>query len=947
MKDERREADELNELIDRVVLHGAEAIGVESSLDKEMIALASDLQAMARATPMREGFVRELEKRLRAQPAAQTSRRWSPLAWRRWATKKINDLRGGSAMNKHKIRRWGLAIGGAAALLVALLVGSIFWEGSSQQELPLLPLLSSMPALAQEWNPQQPFGALGDVELVLEADLPKGPGEASVYRVTAEPVPSTPEQVLSWAGRFGLSEAKVYRDPRDPDALIVIGSEGQRLVIRWMPFAEVHYSHGDFLAGWPQGPEPPSFAAAKEAAVAFLRDHGLLPEAYRVEEPDYGAPPAPIRCLRMVPEIDGLPVGGHGSEMNITVGPDGQVLYASLRQMAFERDGVYPLKSAEEALEELRTGDHKGPFRLSIEWRFPPEPEPPVTRYTREQPDYVVGDEVTIRSHLQLLQEVGGDDIRATLSGPDGLFKLSGPCLAEMTDLGFADVQVRGTIEDKLGPRGWRLAVASWEKAPQRQVDRFLVAVESVGKRVIVKAEDGTRYRLLDPPADLHQGQSLAVYAEVVLAEGDEPPTLRWFSIESPPATQQYASSSESVSVVVEKEVLETAPGPVPVEQVIVGTLHFEEGGPVLETPEGQRCRLVGLPDELNNGRDGRVIAVRGQVTPPAEGGDLPTLVWVAQEPVPEPAELHQEIEIVIQPVEVEKEVIGESSMEVAVPVRPEPGFEPPQSLYKVGDEVEIEGMISAVIYTDGTQRKVEAWLMAGLGPDYDLRYQLSGPPVLLEELAQHDRLHLRVKGRIVAEGEYPQGQTLEVESFEKIWPDEKVWGYLGTIGIETLDGKEVAVFTDDETGQRYVLLHSLTPHFTRHDYHWTQNKRLYLQGVERPDLTYAGLPVIEEAGAQAGSRVDAATSADQLPLEHPQVVDERTMPKRMKGKAIIERVELAYYAPPGALGERPGAEVRPEFSLVQPVWVFHGHSEDGQATFVAYVQAVADDYLR
>ena len=96
MNDERYEADELSELIDRMVLHGAEAIGVKSSLDKEMIALASDLRAMAGATPMREGFARGLEKRLRAQPAAQTSRRRSPLAWRHWVTQKINYLRGGS-----------------------------------------------------------------------------------------------------------------------------------------------------------------------------------------------------------------------------------------------------------------------------------------------------------------------------------------------------------------------------------------------------------------------------------------------------------------------------------------------------------------------------------------------------------------------------------------------------------------------------------------------------------------------------------------------------------------------------------------------------------------------------------------------------------------------------------------------------------------------------------
>ena len=859
MNDERYEADELSELIDRMVLHGAEAVEGESSLDEETVALASDLRAIARATPMREGFASELEERLGAQPAAQTSRRWSPRAWRRWATEKINDLRGGNAMNRYKVRRWALAIGGAAVLLVALLVGSVLWEGPSQQELPLLPLLSSMPALAQEWNPQRPFGPLGDVELVLEAELPKGPVEAPIYRVTAETVSSTLEEALSWAERFGLSAPKVYRDPRDPDALTVIGSGGEQLVlvVRWAPFAEVYYSRSGFQTGWPQGPEPPSFEVAKEAAVAFLRDHGLLPEAYRVEEADYGTPsdvePPPIRYLRVVPEMDGYPVEGLGSEMSIIVGPDGQVLYASLRQMTFERADVYPLKSAGEAFKELRTGDHKGTFRLSINWEFPPEPEPPVTRYTAESPDYAVGDEVTVHGDVQVLQEVNGDDIRATLTGRDSLFELSGTCLAEMTDLGYTEVEVQGTIEEKLGPQHWRLAGASWEKAPPRPVDRFLVAVESVGETLILEAEDGTRYRLLDPPADLHQGQPLAIYAEVVSAEGGELATLRWFSIESPPATHEYAVSSESVS----------------------------------------------------------------------------------------------------EQVQVEKEVIGESSTEVAAPVQPEPGFEPPQSPYKVGDEVEIKGWISAVIYTDGMHRKAEAWLHVGLTPDYDLGYRLSGSPELLEELAQHDRLHLRLQARIIPNEDAPVGQALDVISFEKIWPEEKVQGFLGTIGVETLGGREVAIFTDKESGQRYVLFHSLKEDFNPERYrryaeeHYKLHKQLFLTGVVRPDQTFAGLPVIEEAATWTGSEVDAASSADQLPLKQPPVIDERTMPKLMEGKAIIDRVELAYYAPRGALSERPGAEVQPEFSLVQPVWVFHGHSEDGQATFAAYVQAVADDYLQ
>jgi hypothetical protein len=101
MNDERYEADELSELIDRVVLHGAETIENESSLDEETVALVNDLQAMAQATPMREGFARELEERFLARetiPASQhvvgeapLRRFWAQLlAWsfgqHRWAT---------------------------------------------------------------------------------------------------------------------------------------------------------------------------------------------------------------------------------------------------------------------------------------------------------------------------------------------------------------------------------------------------------------------------------------------------------------------------------------------------------------------------------------------------------------------------------------------------------------------------------------------------------------------------------------------------------------------------------------------------------------------------------------------------------------------------------------------------------------------------------------------
>jgi len=107
MNDEHYEADELSELIDRVVFHGAEAIGVESSLDEETVVLVSDLRAVAQATPMREGFARELEQRFLARetvPAGQyvvgeepLRRFWAQLMWsfsqHRWATAAALGLR--------------------------------------------------------------------------------------------------------------------------------------------------------------------------------------------------------------------------------------------------------------------------------------------------------------------------------------------------------------------------------------------------------------------------------------------------------------------------------------------------------------------------------------------------------------------------------------------------------------------------------------------------------------------------------------------------------------------------------------------------------------------------------------------------------------------------------------------------------------------------------------
>jgi len=908
--------------------------------------LAQQLRALAEVTHPQPEYVTRLSAELLAQ--------WEPTSAQE---RPHGNSRPTHLWRQPVFKQLSLALAGttAVALMIIFVLPILLGHGN----LPSLPLLSGQPVLADEWSPQRPFGPLGDVELMLETELPDGPDKAPVYRLAVDTLPSTPEEALAWAERFGLPDPQVYRycDARDPNFLIIIASDGQTLTFNANAPASVTYGRGidlplQWQAGDPNAPPPLSFEVARDIAVAFLQAHDLLPEAYRVEEERWTTPPPwvespPIRHVLIQPQLDGYPIEGHSTEISVMVGPNGKVYSVWLSPLTFTQSKAYPLKSAAEAFEALRSGDIKGPFRLSIDWHATTDATasataagPQTTYYRPEPATYRAGDAVTVRGYVQLLRAVETGEIQATLSNHDRTFELSGSALNEMAemaaDLGHGETAVQGTIEAKLGPRRWRLAVTNWAVEALRQIERLTGTVAVEDGTVFLVADDGTHYRLRDLPEELSAGDRIAIYAEVLPAEGDEPPTLRWFSIESPSAARQHVSgSSECVSVAVkkvpaEKEVIEAAPGPAPVTRTVIGALYFEDDRPVLETPEGQRLHIVGLPEELNDGHDGRVIAVRGQVPPPVEEGDLPTITWQAEEPVSEPGELHQE------------------SVSTQVEVAPPANYEPPSSPYQIGDEVELEGKVGATIYVDGDEHRVEAWFGSGLGPDYDLTYRLTGSPDLLEELASHDQLHLRLRARIVYDERSPLSQALEATHFEKIWPDEQVQGFLGTITVEMLDGREVAIFTDKESKQRYVLFRSLSSDFSLYSRDYMRDmsacKQVFLAGVVRPDQAFAGLPVIDEGRMRTGGPVDAATSADQLPLEHPQVVDETGI--RLKGLAIIDRVELSYYAPPGALGERPNGEVTPEFSLVQPVWVFHGHTEDGRATFRAYVQAVADDYI-
>lgn len=115
-------------------------------------------------------------------------------------------------------------------------------------------------------------------------------------------------------------------------------------------------------------------------------------------------------------------------------------------------------------------------------------------------------------------------------------------------------------------------------------------------------------------------------------------------------------------------------------------------------------------------------------------------------------------------------------------------------------------------------------------------------------------------------------------------------------------------------------------------------------------------MPVLRIHRMHKDSQTDAAASADEIPLEAPQVVDEsRTFPGSfpgLEGAFVVDRVELAYYYEPTApypATAPDGTPLTPEpvEQIVQPVWVFYGHDADDTVHFTAYVQAAADDLIR
>lgn len=297
-------------------------------------------------------------------------------------------------------------------------------------------------------------------------------------------------------------------------------------------------------------------------------------------------------------------------------------------------------------------------------------------------------------------------------------------------------------------------------------------------------------------------------------------------------------------------------------------------------------------------------------------------------------------------------EQIVEADGTVITQTQPVELYEPAaDSPFAIGQEVEVSGVVGG--YLQREEDQVVPYISLGVDTDNDpstrpASYPLAGPWGLLLEIANHYHFHITIPATIVeAQGERagPEGQAIQVGEggWWRTWREEQFASFLGHYEVATLEGREVRLFVDEATGNRYVdatPLYYAQPGDTLLGEHG--GGRLWITGVVHPQDTFGGLPILTILQQRRGSKINQLNSASELPVD-PQIISmplhdntPSPAPRATADTLLIDRAVLGYtYLPPD-----PGEATS---QLLQPTWLFYGRTADSTTHFVLRVPATED----
>ena len=832
-RDEKRRAEQVDRYIEQDATD-------TNALDAKTEQVIDTLHRAAAETRPRPGFINELANQLREQE---------------------------TTMSEKPTRTfWGIAsrllLGGAAVAAVAvfaLYLSGVFGTPAlepavSENETPPGPVL-------QTEGGQHFPGAEFEVMVPLSDEG----GEVPLYTVQQTSLPDTVDAALALAERFGLDNATVYEMPSDPNRWTVMEAGGRNISFRIdeATLEGIYYTYGSLRPTVAEG-EPVTEAEAEQAAVAFLEEAGMLPDGFETE---VSAASTPVRNVTVIPVVEGHPLAGNQNQIEIGVGPDGNVIHARINLPQFEPTGEsVPIKPAEQAFTELVEGTgssmsysfERAPAMIAEQPRFF---VPPAAEHER-------GEEVTLVGWLTFLMPVAEGEPRVVLHPASGVtYYLRGPAVAELAESPPQGmVLVSGTIDEKLRPQEWVLS-ASEVQPHEASFECKTGLITTDRETTILESDQGESFRL----AYAAEGLASGVRAEVCAGNfGNEQP-VEWLQITSPPVSEGATSGGGGGGVSVAVETVEE----VQVERAVTEEdIEVEEAGEAPPPPDSA----------AGSGGSG------GRVAP----------------------------EVAAQP-----------------------------SPYALGDTVEVTGIVEGLYYLEGGMRTPEISLRyeeTKDGKTHFFVYPLLGDPQLLEEIAEENQLHIRVTGQVVSRPEGRPGthdQALVAESFERVYPEEAIEAFLGNAGQDVVDGEEIPVFIDAESGQRYALNYPLS--LTGEH----EGRTVWAAGVVDPEQTIGGLPLLRVYESRTGNEVDEAEEPGDIGFDPEMpVIDRSEMGQSdLQGTLIVARVELGYKyeqrpTPPVPTGEEPAGAEEPV--LLEPTWFFYGQTEDGTTTFVIEVPATA-----
>ena len=354
--------------------------------------------------------------------------------------------------------------------------------------------------------------------------LPSSPDQLNVYRmVLGEAL--TPDNALAQAEAMGI-HGRVFSQPSEGmDQSLYAVSDGTSLA-RFLNFPTQFLYWPGTVGLVSQHGELPPLEQQAAAAESFLKEHGLLAEAYRVEplEGERGGVNF-VRLLDGLPVLSGIGVNRSLIEYNrVIVDPQDQVLEVTHSQPGFEPQGQFPILSAGQAWERLSQDNALQRLRYAV---LDPQVPDSLQTWLRPLP---LNQPLDLYGYTDLMTPAAGDPT------PLLLFR-DYPAQGNTTGMQPGNfLHVQGRLSENENSQQV-LQVDSWRASELEDTTITGILTRSGPDQGQLAGDNGGQFTLNELPADLPDGAEIE--ARGVVADG----VLDWWVINSGGLSLPYGTA--------------------------------------------------------------------------------------------------------------------------------------------------------------------------------------------------------------------------------------------------------------------------------------------------------------------------------------------------------------------------------------------------------------------